>query len=223
MFMCTNKTCFAGVGTWPKPLFRIRISCLSYPCESKKNQNLLSADQTSIPGVNQVFLVLEWNLIFVLLSKILDRLKRLFVVQIPRVEIIIDSDLPLGLPINNIISLFLESLFIERCGTYTFNSFSLALWRSRNEGDLFGSWKIDADKSCNQLLKIVLRYRGHLHEESYKGIFRYSKEWKSFTIDIVSKSAQNTHLTAEPILKQCAVYGSRPPIASKPCSSSPEH
>jgi len=87
MLMCTNKTCFAGVGTWPKPLFRIRISCLSYPCESKKNQNFLSADQISIPGVNQVFPVLEWNLIFVLLSKILDRLKRLFVVQIPRVTV----------------------------------------------------------------------------------------------------------------------------------------
>jgi len=85
MFMCTNKTCFARFGTWQKPLFRIRISCLSYPCESKKNQNFLSADQTSIPGVNQVFPVLEWNLIFVLLSKILDRLKRSFVVQIPRV------------------------------------------------------------------------------------------------------------------------------------------
>jgi len=39
MFMCTNKTCFAGVGTWPKPIFRIRISCLSYPCESKQIQN----------------------------------------------------------------------------------------------------------------------------------------------------------------------------------------
>jgi len=88
--------------------------------------------------------------------------------------------------------------------------------------NLFGSWKIDADKSCNQLLRIVLRYRRHLHEESVSGIFRYSKEWKSFTIDIVSKIAKNTHLTAEPILKQCAVYGSRPPIASKPGSSSPE-
>jgi len=87
MFMRTNKTCFAGVGTWPKPLFRIRISCLSYPCESKKIQNFLSADQTSIPGVNQVCPVLEWNLIFVLLSKIVDRLKRLFVVQIPRVTV----------------------------------------------------------------------------------------------------------------------------------------
>ena len=53
----------------------------------KKDSNFLSADQTSIPGANQVFPVLEWNLIFVLLSKILDRLKRSFVVQIPRVTI----------------------------------------------------------------------------------------------------------------------------------------
>jgi len=36
-----------------------------------------------------------------------------------------------------------------------------------------------------------------------------------------AKSAQNTHLTAEPILKQCAAYVSRPPIASKPGSSPP--
>ena len=128
----------------------------------KKNQTFLSADQTSIPCVKQVFPVLEWN---------------------------------------------------------TFNSFLLALWRSRNEGDLFGSSKIEADKSCNQLLKIILQYRGHLHEESVWGIFRYSKEWKSFTIDIVPKSAQNTHLTAEPIIRQCTVYGSRRPIASKPGSS----
>jgi len=85
--MCTNKTCFAGVGTWPKPIFRIRISFLSNPCKSKKIQNFLSADQTSIPGVNQVFPVLEWNLIFVLQSKILDRLKRLFAVQILRVAV----------------------------------------------------------------------------------------------------------------------------------------
>ena len=55
--------------------------------ESKKIQNFLSADQTQIPGVNQVFPVLDWNLIFVLLSKILDRLKRSFVVQIPRVTV----------------------------------------------------------------------------------------------------------------------------------------
>jgi len=40
----------------------------------KKNSTFLSADQTSIPGVTQVFPVLEWNLIVVLLSKILDRL-----------------------------------------------------------------------------------------------------------------------------------------------------
>jgi len=102
---------------------------------------------------------------------------------------------------------------------YTCNTFSLALWDSQNEGHLFGSSKINTAKSCNQLLKIVLWYRRHLHEESFGGIFRYSKEWKSFTVDIVSKSAQNTHLTAEPILKQCAVYGSWPLIASKPGSS----
>jgi len=47
----------------------------------------VSVDQTSIPGVNQVFHVLEWNLIFILLSKILDCLKRLFVVQIPRITL----------------------------------------------------------------------------------------------------------------------------------------
>jgi len=87
MLMCTNQTCFAGVGTRPKTIFSIRISFLSYPCESKKIQNFLVADQTSIPGINQVFSVLEWNLIFVLLSKILDRLRRLYVVQIPRVTV----------------------------------------------------------------------------------------------------------------------------------------
>ena len=85
---------------------------------------------------------------------------------------------------------------------------------------------LDPDKSCNQLLtrKIVLRYRGHLHEESLGGIFWYSKEWKKIATDIVSKSlsTQNTHLTGEPILKQCAVYGSRPPIASKPGATSLE-
>jgi len=54
---------------------------------NQNNSNFLSADQTSIPGANQVFPVLEWNLIFVLLPKILDRLKGLFVVQIPRVTV----------------------------------------------------------------------------------------------------------------------------------------
>ena len=65
---------------------------LSYPCESQKIQNFLSADQTWMPGVNQVFLVLEWNFIFVLLSKILDRLKRLSVAQIPRVCLSRDAE-----------------------------------------------------------------------------------------------------------------------------------
>jgi len=84
--MCTNKTWFAGVGTTPKTKFR-KNSFSFVSMRIKKIQTFLSADQTSIPGVNQVFPILEWNLIFVLLSKILDRLKRLFVVQIPRVTV----------------------------------------------------------------------------------------------------------------------------------------
>jgi len=42
--MCTNKTCFAGIETRQKIIFQIRISFLSYPCESKKSQIFLSAD-----------------------------------------------------------------------------------------------------------------------------------------------------------------------------------
>jgi len=127
----TNKTCFARVRTMPKTILWIIILFLSYPCRSKTIQTFLSADQTLMYGVNHVFSVLEWNLIFVLLSKILDRIKRLFVVQ------------------------FLESLFLERSGTYTFNSFSLALWQSRNMKHLFRSSKIETDKNCNQLLMMI--------------------------------------------------------------------
>ena len=83
--------------------------------------------------------------------------------------------------------------------TYTLNNFSLAKWQSRNRGELFGRAKIDTEKSCIQLLQIVLLYRGHLHKELCPGIFRYSKEWKSFIIDTVPTSALNTHLTEEPI------------------------
>jgi len=182
MIMCTNKTCFAGVGTWPKPIFRIIISFLSNPCESKKKSefSVIRSDFDSWckPGVSCSWM--EFDFCFAIKNS--GCLKRLSVVQILRVTVHWEMR------------------------TYTFNCFLLALWRSRSEEDLFGSWKIDADKSCDQLLKIVLRYRGHLHEESYKRIFRYSKEPKSFTIDIVSKSAQNTHLTAEPMLKQRAWF-----------------
>jgi len=201
MLMCTNKTDFAGIGTtWrPKTIFRIRMFSFVSMRITKNTEFSVSRsdlDARCKPGVFSSWM--EFHFCFAIENS------RSF-------KTVICST-------NS------SSLFIERCGTYTFNSFSLALWRCRNEGDLFkfGSWKIDAVKSCNQLLKIVLRYRGHLHEESFKGIFQYSKEWKRFTIDIVSKSAQNTHLTPEPILKQCAVYGSRPPIASKSGSSSPE-
>jgi len=110
----------------------------------------------------------------------------------------------------------------RKCRTYTFNNFSPAKWDSRNGGDLFGRAKIDTAKSCIQLLQIVLLYRGHLYKELCPGIFRYSKEWQSFTIDRMPKSASNTHLTAEPIAKQSAVYVSQPPIASKPGFSPPD-
>jgi len=143
--MCTNKTCFAGDEAENHILNQNLFSFISM--RIKKIKIFPSADQTSIPGVNPVFPVLEWNLIFVLLSKILDWLKRLFVVQIPRVTVYRE----------------MRNMFVS--------SFSLALWRSRNEGDLFGSSKIDADKSCNQLLKIVM------HRTPSRGIV-----WKDFSI-----------------------------------------
>ena len=87
----------------------------------------------------------------------------------------------------------------RKCRIHTFNKFSLAKWESQNGGDLFGRAKMDTAKSCIQLLQIVLLYTGQLYKELCPGIFQYSKERKSITIDIVPKSAYNTHLTAEPI------------------------
>ena len=87
-----HKTCFAGVMMVPQPIG-------PFPAENSfsiwRTKKKLSADQASITGVYQVFSpflsfaepVLQWNLIFVLRSKILRSLKRLFVVRIPRVTI----------------------------------------------------------------------------------------------------------------------------------------
>jgi len=116
--MCTNKTCCAGVGTRPKTIFRISICFLSYPCESRKIQIFLSADQTSIPGVNQVFPVLEWNLIFVLLSKILDRFKRSFVVRIPQVT-----------DYREMQNMHVKQLFV---GTVTKSKWEGLVWKLKN-------------------------------------------------------------------------------------------
>jgi len=127
-----------------------------------------------------------------------DRLKRLVVVQILEVTV------------------YQENAEHIRLITFHWQSEKVEMW-----GDLFGRAKIDTSKSCIQLLQIVLLYRGHLHKEFCPGIFRYSKGWKSSTINIVPKSAWNTHLTAEPILKQSAVYVSQSLIASKPGSSPP--
>jgi len=78
----------------------------------KKSVRRWSEDQTSNACETRCFTepVLEWNVIFVLRSKILW-------------------------PFQTIIcSTNSSSHCVSReCGTYTFNSFSLALWRSRND------------------------------------------------------------------------------------------
>ena len=85
--VCTNKTCFAGVGTWPKAIFWIRNILCRVHANQKKFRIFFQQSDLDSRCKNQVFPVLEWNLICVLLSKILDRLKRLFVVQISRVTV----------------------------------------------------------------------------------------------------------------------------------------
>jgi len=136
---------------------------------------LVARDQASIPGVNRVLSSNKLWMFFVCIWKFSEK-QNFFSWSF---KTIIGS--------KNSRSHCLS----RKCRTYTFNKFSLAKWDSQNasEGDLFGRAKIDTVKSCIQLLKIVLLYRGHLHKELYPGIFRYSKEWKSFAIDVVPKSA----------------------------------
>ena len=157
-------------------------------------------DQASIPGVNRVLSSKDLRMFFVCKWKFSE--KHTFFSRSFKTVI---SSTNSG-----------SHCLSRKCRTYTFNNFSLTKWESQNGGDLFGRAKIDTAKSCIQLLQIVLLYRGHLYKELCPGIFQYSKEWKKFTIEIVPKSAHHTHLTTELMLKQCAVYGSRPPIASKP-------
>jgi len=89
MCPCTNlnQTCFAGVVTRPETIFRNKNS---FPFVSMfiyffGNISVSTSDFNS--WWNQVFLILEWILNLVSLSKILDCLKRLFVVQIPWVTV----------------------------------------------------------------------------------------------------------------------------------------
>jgi len=64
MLMCTNKTCFAGVGTRPKTIFWIRISFLSYPCESKKKSEFSVSrsdfDSRCKPGVSSSWMEFDF-------------------------------------------------------------------------------------------------------------------------------------------------------------------
>jgi len=72
--MCTKKTCFAGVVTGPKTIFRIKNSFPFVSMRIRKNSNISVSgsnfDSRCKPGVFAEP-VLAWNLIFVLLSKIL--------------------------------------------------------------------------------------------------------------------------------------------------------
>jgi len=89
------------------------------------------------PGVFAEPPVLGWNLIFVLLSKILQSFK----------TVICSANSP-------------SHSLSRECWTYsTLNSFSLAMWRNWNEGDLFGNPKIDTIKSCIQLLNCTMIQR----------------------------------------------------------------
>jgi len=156
-----------SMGSYPFP-FGIQFVSISM----RKPILPVAGDQASIPGVNRVLSPKNCECFF-LPTKILSETQLFF----RSFKTVISS--------TNSGSHCLS----RKCRTYTFNNFSLVKWESRNGGDLFGRTKIDTAKSCIQLLQSVLLYRGHLYKELYPGIFRYSKEWKSFTIDIVPKSA----------------------------------
>jgi len=122
---------------------------------------LVARDQASIPGVNHVLSSKKLWMFFVCKWKFSEKhtfFSRSFKTVISSTN-------------------FGSHCLSRKCRTYTFNAFSLAEWDSRNGGNLFGRAKSDTVKSCIQLLKIVLLYRGHLHKELYPGISRYSKEW----------------------------------------------
>jgi len=157
-----------NVGSYPFP-FGIKFSLASM----RKPIFLVARDQASIPGVNRVlsskklwmFVVCRWKF---------SEKHTFFSRSFKTVIISTNSG---------------KHCLSRKCRTYPFNIFSLAKWDSRNGGDLFESSKIDTVKSCIQLLKIVLLHRGHIHKVLHPGIFRYSKEWKSFIVELVPKSA----------------------------------
>ena len=175
MLMCTNKTCFAGVGTRPKTIFRIRISFLSYPCESKKIQNFLSTDQTSISGVNRVFPLLEWNFVFCFA---IER-SRSFKTVICRAT---SSSHCLSRDAENI----RLTAFCWRCDKVEMRGTFLETEKLMQTKVVVYSWKLYYDTGDT------------FTRNRTKGFFDIRKEWKSFTIDIVSRSAQNTYLTVSP-------------------------
>jgi len=109
--------------------------------------------QSLIPGVDYMFLprnVLEWNIVFC------------FAIQKFKIR---ENTFPRSVKSANSRS----HCSSRKCWTYTLNDFSLALWRSRNEEDLFRVSKIDTVQRCIHLLKNVPRYGGHLLKGLYAG------------------------------------------------------
>ena len=71
--MCTNKTCFAGVVTGQQTIFRIKNS-FSFICMRIKKNSNISVSRSDFDSLYKPYVfaetVLEWNLIFVLLSRV---------------------------------------------------------------------------------------------------------------------------------------------------------
>jgi len=161
---------------------------------NKKIEKILSADQTSIPGVNQLFSPSTFlNGIWFLFCyrKFSVRLKLLIVVE------------------NSSSHSFQENaehirwtVFHWCCEEVEMRGTCLEAQKSIQTKVVINSWKLYYDTEDT-----ITRCRT-------KGLSDIRRN-KKFTIDVVPKSVLKTHLTVEPILKQCAVYGSRPPIASK--------
>jgi len=128
-----------NVGSYPFP-FGIKISLESM----RKPIFLVARDQALIPGVNRVLSSKKLWMFFVCKWKFSE--KHTFFSRSFKTVI---SSTNSG-----------KHCLSRKCRTHTFNNFSLAKWDSRNGGDLFGRAKIDTVKSCIQLLKIVLLYRG---------------------------------------------------------------
>jgi len=186
--MCTNKTCFAGVVPWPSRIFLTQKSFSVVSMRKIFFQKFLSADQTSISGVNQMFSPSQFlNGIWFLCCnrKFLDRfkLKRLSVAK------------------NSTSHVYQEN--VEHIRSTAFR------WRCDEVEMRWTCLEVPSQKSiqskvtsCIQLSQIVLHdtVRGHHHKVAYTEIFRHSKEWFFCTVtrDIAKKCGTRYPLNSRP-------------------------